>query len=382
MPSVFFISLMAGTPWGGSEEIWYKTALLAQRRGWKVGCAVYHWEEKEKKMQPLRDAGADIFYFPNKGREKRNLIERIQNKVSKQRIKKVIPTLPINKYDLVVVNMGAFENTTPAWRDFYKSLDRYMVLYHNYKEHEVLSGVKKDAVQNWANNSLLNLFDARRIMDVLDKNSEIKIPNGDVLLNPLSFPVPSTPSPFPPLQNGNYRFIMLAALELWRKAQDNLVKALSSEKWKERNWTLHLYGDGKDREKLETLIQANGMAGKIFLEGYTSNVQSALENAHLLFQITYIDAMPLVIVEAMAMGRAAVVSRIGDMPRWVNEAENGWISPDASIEQIDATLEKAWQQKEQWKQMGENAFSVFQKKYPAPAEEILLDKIEALVKRG
>jgi hypothetical protein len=70
------------------------------------------------------------------------------------------------------------------------------------------------------------------------------------------------------------------------------------------------------------------------------------------------------------------------MPRWVNEAENGWISPDASIEQIDATLEKAWQQKEQWKQMGENAFSVFQKKYPAPAEEILLDKIEALVKRG
>jgi glycosyltransferase involved in cell wall biosynthesis len=278
--------------------------------------------------------------------------------------------------------MGAFENTTPAWRDFYKSLDRYMVLYHNYKEHEVLSGVKKDAVQNWANNSLLNLFDARRIMDVLDKNSEIKIPNGDVLLNPLSFPVPSTPSPFPPLQNGNYRFIMLAALELWRKAQDNLVKALSSEKWKERNWTLHLYGDGKDREKLETLIQANGMAGKIFLEGHTSNVQSALENAHLLFQITYIDAMPLVIVEAMAMGRAAVVSRIGDMPRWVNEAENGWISPDASAEQIDATLEKAWQQKEQWKQMGENAFSVFQKKYPAPAEEILLDKIEALVKRG
>lgn len=381
MPSVFFISLMAGTPWGGSEEIWYKTALLAQRRGWKVGCAVYHWEEKEKKMQPLKEGGADIIYFPNRGRAKRNLIERIQNKISKQRIKKVIPTLPVEKYDLVVVNMGAFENTTPAWRDFHKSLDRYIVLYHNYKEHEVLSGAKKDAVQNWANHSLLNLFDAGRIMEVLDKNSGIKISNGDVLLNPLSFSLPSTPSPFPPLQNGNYRFIMLAALELWRKAQDNLVRALSSEKWKARNWTLHLYGDGKDCQKLEELIRTNEMAGKIFLEGHTNDVKSALEKAHLLFQITHIDAMPLVVVEAMAMGRAAVVSKIGDMPRWVNEGENGWISPDASSEQIDATLEKAWQQREQWKRMGENAFSVFQKKYPSPAEEILLANIEKLIKQ-
>lgn len=380
MPSVLFISLMAGTPWGGSEEIWYKTALLAQRRGWKVGCAVYHWKEKEKKMQPLKDAGADLIYFPNKGRAKRNLIERIQNKISKQKIKKVISTLPVNKYDLVVVNMGAFENTTPAWRDFYKNLDRYMVLYHNYKEHEILGGVKKEAVQNWADQSLLNLFDAGRIMEVLDKNSGIKIQNGDVLLNPLSFPVPSTSFPFPPLQNGNYCFIMLAALELWRKAQDNLVKALSSEKWKERNWNLHLYGDGKDRQKLEEIIRANGMSEKIFLKGHTSDVKSALENTHLLFQITHIDAMPLVVVEAMAMARAAIVSKIGDMPQWVDEGENGWICPDASVEQIDATLEKAWQQKERWKQMGENAFSVFQKKYPAPAEEILLGKIEALVK--
>ena len=381
MPSVFFISLMAGTPWGGSEEIWYKTALLAQQKGWKVGCAVYHWKEKEKKVQSLIDGGADIYYFPNKGRAKRNLLERIQNKLSKQRIKKVIATLPVNEYDIVVVNMGAFENTTPAWRDYYKGLDRYLVLYHNYKEQEVLKGVKKDAVQNWANHSLLNLFDAKRIMEVLDKNSGIKIPNGDVLLNPLSFPIPSSPSPFPPLQNGNYRFIMLAALELWRKAQDNLVKTLSSEKWRQRNWTLHLYGDGKDMEKLRELIQANGMVDKIFLEGHTSNVKSALENAHLLFQITHIDAMPLVVVEAMAMARAAVVSKIGDMPRWVNEGENGWISQNASVEQIESTLERAWQQKERWKQMGENAFSVFQKKYPAPAEEIVLGKIEALIKK-
>jgi glycosyltransferase involved in cell wall biosynthesis len=382
MPSVFFISLMAGSPWGGSEELWYKTALHAVNKGWKVGCAVYHWKEKEKKIQLLKESGVETHYFPNKGRSKKNLIERIQNKISKQRIKKIIATLPVEKYDLVVVNMGAFENTTPAWRDFYKRLDRYIVLYHNYKENEILSGVKKAVVQNWADHSLLNLFAAERIKEVLEKNSGINIANAGILLNPVSFTAHSSPSSFPPLHNGNYRFIMLAALEVWRKAQDNLIKALSSEKWKERNWTLHLYGDGKDSQKIEELIRMNGMTDKIFLEGHTSDVKSVLEKVHLLLQLTHIDAMPIVLVEAMAMGRAAVVSRIGDMPRWVNEGENGWISPDASVEQIDATLEKAWEKQEQWKEMGEHAFSVFQKKYPVPAEEILLGKIEALVKRN
>jgi len=246
--SVFFISLMAGSPWGGSEELWYKTALLAQRNGWKVGCAVYYWTEKEKKMQAIKDGGAQIYYFPNKGRSKRNLLERIQNKISKQKTKSFLPTLPVNKYDLVVVSMGAFENTTPAWRDFYQRLDRYIILYHNYKEHEVLKGLKKEAVQNWLSQAQLNLFASRRIIEILQQNSKIEITNAEILLNPISFSVPTNPAPYPQLQNNQYRFVMLAALETWRKAQDNLIIALSSDKWKQRNWTLHLYGDGKDRQ--------------------------------------------------------------------------------------------------------------------------------------
>src|SRR6476661_2607157 len=104
MPSILFVSLMAGSSWGGSEELWYRTALLAQSRGWKVGCALYYWAEKEIRIQPLKEGGAKIYYFPNKGRTKRNLIERIQNKLSKWKIKKVIANLPVNEYDVVVIN--------------------------------------------------------------------------------------------------------------------------------------------------------------------------------------------------------------------------------------------------------------------------------------
>lgn len=376
MPSVFFISLMAGSPWGGSEELWYRTALLARSRGWKVGCAVYHWAAKEERMQALQNSGVAIYYLPNKGRTKKNLFQRLQNKYSKWLVKRLIPSLPVQDYELVVVNQGAFENTTAAWRDAYRRLGRYIVLYHNYKEKEVLKGQKKKAVQNWVSHAQSNLFASRRIAETLEKNSGIKVPNAGLLLNPISFPVPLHPAPYPREDGGSYRFVMLAALETWRKAQDNLVRALSSGKWKQRNWTLHLFGEGKDWNKLQELIRQNGLEQKVFLEGHTRDVHNVLQEAHLLLQMTHIDAMPLAVVEAMAIGRPVVVSNIGDMPFWVQEGETGWVSRDASMEQIDATLEKAWGQKQQWAQMGEKAFSLFTQKFPASAEEQLLQKIE------
>jgi glycosyltransferase involved in cell wall biosynthesis len=378
MPSVFFVSLMAGSPWGGSEELWYKTALHAAKKGWTVGCAVYHWSVKEEKLKALKEAGTAIYYLPNKGRSKRNLFERIQNKISKARAKTIIQALPVKEFDVVVVNQGAFEVTTPAWKNFYGELNRYIVLYHNYKEQEVLKGEKREAVQNWISNAQLNLFASRRIIEVLEKNSNIDICNADILLNPISFAVPASFTSYPSLQNGNYRFVMLAALEVWRKAQDNLIQALSSEKWKQRNWSLHLYGEGKDKQKLEELIRQNSLEQKIFLEGETNDVRFALQNAHVLLQLTHVDAMPLSVVEALAMGRPVAASKIGDMPYWINEGENGWISSDASVEQIDITLERAWQQRKQWAPMGENAFSVFKRKFPASAEENLLEKIDAV----
>jgi glycosyltransferase involved in cell wall biosynthesis len=169
---------------------------------------------------------------------------------------------------------------------------------------------------------------------------------------------------------------MLAALEVNRKSQDHLVLALSSPKWKERNWCLHLYGDGKDRNKLAELIEKNMLNDRIFLKGHTNDPEAVLRSSHLLLQMTKVDAMPLSVVEAMAIGRPVVASRIGDMPQWVTDSVNGWISADASINEIDKTLERAWQQKDQWKVFGEKSFAVFKSKYPSSVEAKLLEQID------
>ena len=66
MKSVFFLSLMNGSAWGGSEEMWYRTALWMGRQGYKIGIGCYDWGEKQERISELKEVGCTIYLFPNK----------------------------------------------------------------------------------------------------------------------------------------------------------------------------------------------------------------------------------------------------------------------------------------------------------------------------
>jgi glycosyltransferase involved in cell wall biosynthesis len=375
MPSVFFISLMNGEPWGGSEESWYHAALYAAKNGYTVACAAFDWPEKQQRFLELERAGCTVYRLSNKGHTKRNLKERIQFKITKRRLKKYVRSLPFRDYNMVVVNLGLFEMESPYWEDLNNYLPAYSLLYHNYVEGQVFSKRKIGILRNWISRSKVNLFDSRRIQNYLEEQLEIKVPKPGTLFNPVTFTPPEKVSEYPALRNGNYVFVMLAALDVFRKAQDNLLSALASAKWKERNWILELYGTGKDKEMLGDMIKENGLEEKVFLKGHTKDVRSVLDRSHILFQVTKIDAMPLAVVEALSMSRPVVVSDVGDMASWVLENVNGWIAENASVEQIDDVLEKAWLQREKWNEKGKASYKIFRQKYPDPPELHLLQQL-------
>ena len=56
------------------------------------------------------------------------------------------------------------------------------------------------------------------------------------------------------------------------------------------------------------------------------------------------------------------------MAVWVKDGINGFVCNDLAIDTLDQTLEKCWQQKNNWAAMGKNAFDTFIKKYPQPYE--------------
>ena len=104
MPSLFFLSLMNGAAWGGSEELWFRTAIYAAGKNHKVACAFYYWNEKQEKIEALQKAGCQVYLLPNKGRTKKNLLEKINYKICKWKLKQTISALPFKEYDLTVIN--------------------------------------------------------------------------------------------------------------------------------------------------------------------------------------------------------------------------------------------------------------------------------------
>jgi glycosyltransferase involved in cell wall biosynthesis len=359
---------MNSDSWGGSEEIWFRSAIHLAQKGWKVGVCCFNWPGKEKKIDQLSNAGCEMYLLPGRN-ETRSFFKKIK-------LGSAIQKLPIEDYDEVIINQGGWKDIVHGpFKKIYRRCKSYCLLYHNYDKGKLSPG-KLKLFNIWITNAKKNIGDAARIFSAITEVNSLIIPNQQVLFNPITFTPPAHYTPFLNSINDKLNFIVLAQLDVKRKAQDILVKTLSKEKWKTRNWELHFYGKGNDADLLAKLIESSGLRDKVFLKGYSQSIPAVLSWSHVLLQLTLFDAMPISVTEAMAMSRAVIASNVGDMPLWIKDEVNGWISNEISVEGIDTVLEKAWQDRQRLETMGKESFNTFAKKYPVDPVSYFLDIAE------
>jgi glycosyltransferase involved in cell wall biosynthesis len=367
--SILFLSAMNGDPWGGSEEFWFRCATWMATNGYTVGCCFYDWPDavKQDRISRLREAGCHVSTIPNP-RTAKNAFHKIS---IRKKGYSLLKDICAKDWDMVCITQGGYEDVTHRpFRFLYQHLKKYVLVYHNYNDDHRLSRSRIKNLDLWTQKAVLNMGAARRIFEGVKNASGLIVPKQFVLINPLTIPWQLQPAAWPAKdEEGRYVLTMLAQLDTRRKAQEVLVKALSSSKWKERNWILYLYGHGEDMEMLKQLVKQHQIDDKIKLMGNTKEVKTVLEKTHLLLQITRIDAMPMSVTEAMNMARPCVVSRVGDMPQWITHGESGFIAPAVTEDGIDTVLEQAWQEKDKWQAMGLEAYRVFTEKYPQSYEK-------------
>lgn len=80
-------------------------------------------------------------------------------------------------------------------------------------------------------------------------------------------------------------------------------------------WDLHIWGEGPERDALETLRTELGLDGRIFLNGRTSTPWQELQAADMFVLTSEIEGFPNVLLEAMALGRACVTVDCPSGPR-------------------------------------------------------------------
>jgi glycosyltransferase involved in cell wall biosynthesis len=211
----------------------------------------------------------------------------------------------------------------------------------------------------------------------VERQLAITLSNACVLRNPVNLqsrnlvPWPELPAP---------RLANVARLQATCKGQDILLKILSGAAWRSRTWSLDLYGEGPDRPYLQDLARHLGILERVTFCGHVEDVRSIWATHHLLVLPSRSEGTPLALVEAMICGRPAVATDVGGNLEWVSEPLTGFTAEAPTEKSFGAALERAWQSREVWQEMGMRAHGHALSQFDPSPELTLLDLLFAATK--
>ena len=113
------------------------------------------------------------------------------------------------------------------------------------------------------------------------------------------------------------------------KAHLILVRAVSLLQQMGTNCEVVLVGDGPMRGLVEAAVQDAQLERQITFVGWASGerVKSEILSARALVLPSFSENMPVVIMEAMALGRPVISTYIAGIPELIRPGETGWLVP-------------------------------------------------------
>lgn len=134
-------------------------------------------------------------------------------------------------------------------------------------------------------------------------------------------PVPSAP-----------RLVCVARLS-GQKGQLILLEAAALVKQRGLRFELVLAGDGEMRPEVEAKIAALDLADTVRITGWISGAQvkDELLGSRALVLPSFAEGLPVVIMEAMALGRPVLSTYIAGIPELVQTGQTGWLFPAGDV---------------------------------------------------
>jgi len=108
-------------------------------------------------------------------------------------------------------------------------------------------------------------------------------------------------------------------------------------------FTMTLAGDGDMRGVIEKRIQELGLQQHVGITGWVSGerVKQELLAARVMVLPSFAEGLPVVIMEALALGRPVVTTYVAGIPELVIEGKTGWLIPAGSVERLTEALRQA-----------------------------------------
>jgi glycosyltransferase involved in cell wall biosynthesis len=111
------------------------------------------------------------------------------------------------------------------------------------------------------------------------------------------------------------------------KGQERLIPVINRlVKEDELDLELWLIGEGEQRQELEALIRQYSLENVVFLKGFQRNPYPYMKASDIFVSVSYCEGFPLVICEALSLGKAIVATNVSETKEVLEYGECGLLT--------------------------------------------------------
>lgn len=369
---ILFFSTMNGAPWGGSEVLWYKVALLALKENHKVSVVYKYWGDNEhSNLKTLKSLGVSVIYRDkvNYSVQESRWYTKLRHRL-KMHFKIALPAkspliIETNYVDLIPpsVDVMCFSQGATfdlAFSNKYHELNKqlnvpYVIISQFNKDFGFsLTTEQRDKAKVIIGRSKKMFFVSKANHTFAEHQLAAKISNYAITANSLNIDH---------LDICNYPknidqpvFVSVARLDVKTKGIDLQIRCFALPIWRDRDWTYLIYGDGPDKEYFQDLIEFYDLSDKVKLCGFANDIRAVWNQGHILLQPSIAEGTPLTLQEAMFCGRPAVVTDIAGNTELIQDGVNGFVAAGPMFNALAEALERAYKHRSKWESMGYSAY--------------------------
>ncbi|MCC6146935.1 MAG: glycosyltransferase family 4 protein [Anaerolineaceae bacterium] len=159
-------------------------------------------------------------------------------------------------------------------------------------------------------------------------------------------------------------FLILSAGRLWaEKGHVHLVNAMPEILRAAPNAILALAGEGALRTELEAQARSLEIAEHVRFLGTRLDVLDWMAAADVFVLPSNSEGMPNALLEAMALGRAVVATRVGGVPEVVKDGQNGLLVPPQNPSALASAILHLLLTPQERQRLGQNARLMIQQNF-------------------
>jgi glycosyltransferase involved in cell wall biosynthesis len=350
-----FISRGASQPWGGSELLWSQCAHRLLEDGHQVFASVPRSRSTPQPVRALRFSGAVIDEC-GQGFQAiaRRVLEKISRRLGNNRCDpETSRRLLAFRPDLVCVS-NADTGLAYEWMLFLRERGiPYVSISQMNAEWLWPIDERAFSLLEAHSGALASYFVAEANLRLLEAQVGTRLGNARVVRNP--FQVPYRIDLEWPAERTPLRLACVGRLHPGAKGQDLILEIMAREPWRSRDISISFFGAGESEASLKRYADVLGVTRKVSFRGYEPDVTNIWKENHALLLPSRYEGLPIAVVEAMLCGRIPIVTQVGGNAEVVTDGETGFLAPAPTVLLVEAALERAWQRRSEWQQMGKEA---------------------------